>query len=54
MGRMSKVVVRVNVLPVDERVLGDYFNDKPYKRQFQQWLSDVWQEKDRLLQEIYK
>ncbi|MCV5665427.1 acyltransferase, partial [Escherichia coli] len=38
MGRMSKVVVRVNVLPVDERVLGDYFNDKPYKRQFQQWL----------------
>lgn len=45
MGRMSKVVVRVNVLPVDERVLGDYFNDKPYKRQFQQWLSDVWQDR---------
>ncbi len=34
MGRMSKVVVRVNVLPVDERVLGDYFNDKPISGNF--------------------
>ncbi len=54
MGRMTKIVVRVKVLPVDERVLGDYFNDKPYKRQFQQWLGDVWQEKDQVLQEIHK
>jgi len=43
----SKIVVHVKVLPVDEQVLGDYFNDKPYKRQFQQWLGDVWQEKDQ-------
>ncbi|BCN25506.1 acyltransferase [Vibrio alfacsensis] len=54
MGRMTKIVVRVNVLPVDERVLGDYFNDKSYKRQFQKWLGDVWQEKDQLLQDIHK
>ncbi|EDP57739.1 acyltransferase [Vibrio sp. AND4] len=54
MGRMTKIVVRVNVLPVDERVLGDYFNDKPYKRQFQHWLGDVWQEKDQLLRDIHK
>ncbi|HAS8133983.1 TPA: acyltransferase, partial [Vibrio vulnificus] len=33
---------------------GDYFNDKPYKRQFQLWLGDVWQEKDQLLKEIHK
>lgn len=54
MGRMSKIVVRVKVLPVDEQVRGDYFNDKPYKRQFQQWLGGVWQEKDQLLQEIHR
>nr|WP_319555411.1 acyltransferase [uncultured Vibrio sp.] len=54
MGRMSKIVVRVKVLPVDEQVQGDYFNDKPYKRQFQQWLGGVWQEKDQLLQEIHR
>ncbi len=54
MGRMKRIVVRVRVLPVDENVSGDYFNDKPYKRQFQQWLGEVWQEKDDLLKEIYK
>ncbi|CAH8231362.1 putative acyltransferase YihG [Vibrio aestuarianus] len=54
MGRMSKIVVRVKVLPVDEQVLGDYFNDKPYKRQFQMWLGQLWQQKDELLKTIYK
>jgi len=53
MGRMTKVVVRINVLPVDQQVRGDYFKDKPFKRQFQQWLGHVWQEKDELLKEIY-
>ncbi len=53
-GRMSKIVVRIRVLPVDEHVLGDYFNDKPYKRGFQQWLGDIWHEKDQLLQKIHK
>ncbi len=53
MGRMKRIVVRVNVRPVDEQVLGDYFNDKPYKRQFQQWLGDMWQEKDEVLDKYY-
>lgn len=53
MGRMKRIVVRVKVLPVDERVRGDYFNDKPYKREFQQWLSGVWQEKDEQLERIH-
>ncbi|MCL9782998.1 acyltransferase [Vibrio sp. S4M6] len=54
MGRMTKIVVRSRTLPVNEQVMGDYFNDKPYKRQFQQWLSNVWQEKDELLKDIHK
>lgn len=54
MGKMTKIVVRVHVLPVDEQVLGDYFNDKPYKRQFQQWLGEVWQRKDAQLKAIHE
>ncbi len=54
MGRMTKIVVRIRILPVDEKVSGDYFNDKPYKRQFQQWLGDVWQDKDDVLKQIHK
>lgn len=54
MGRMTKIVVRTRVLPVDEQVLGNYFDDKPYKRQFQQWLGGIWQEKDSQLKQIYR
>ncbi|MFM2588472.1 acyltransferase [Vibrio sp. TBV020] len=54
MGRMTKIVVRTKVMPVDEQVRGDYFNDKPYKRRFQQWLGDVWQEKDELLKDLHQ
>ncbi|RQW61279.1 acyltransferase [Vibrio viridaestus] len=54
MGRMRRIVVNIREIPVNEQVTGDYFNDKPYKRQFQKWLGDVWQEKDDFLATIYK
>ncbi len=54
MGRMKKIVVRIDVLPMNASVTGDYFNDKPYKRQFQLWLGEVWQQKDQRLQAIYR
>ncbi len=53
MGRVKRIVVRVNLLPVDEKVTGDYFNDKPYKRSFQLWLGELWQQKDHQLGKIY-
>lgn len=53
-GQMKKVVVRIEVLPVDSSVSGDYFNDKPYKREFQLWLTELWKKKDKTLDEIYR
>ncbi len=52
-GRLTKVVVHVDALPVDETLTGDYFNDKQYKRQFQLWLDQRWQLKDQRLAEYY-
>ncbi|MGY3902606.1 acyltransferase [Aeromonas lusitana] len=49
MGRMKRIRVRIEELPVDEQLVGDYFNDKQFKRGFQQWLNQRWQEKDRTL-----
>lgn len=49
MGRMKRIRVRIEELPVDEPLVGDYFNDKQFKRGFQQWLNQRWQEKDRVL-----
>lgn len=54
MGRMTRIVVRIEVLPVDDNVLGDYFQDKPYKRQFQHWLTAIWQKKDIQLIELHR
>lgn len=53
MGKMKRILVRIRVMPVDETLLGDYFNDKRYKRQFQKWLGDVWHDKDIILDKIY-
>lgn len=53
MGKMKQVVVDINLIEVDEQVKGDYFNDSTFKRQFQQWLTNVWEEKDKRLEAIY-
>lgn len=48
-GRMKRVVMRIETLPVDDSIRGDYLNDKAYKRQFQLWLHNIWLRKDEQL-----
>ncbi|MGL5036884.1 MAG: acyltransferase, partial [Aeromonas sp.] len=50
MGRMKRILVRIEELPVDEALIGDYFNDPQFKRDFQTWLTQRWQEKDQQLE----
>ncbi len=52
-GRLTKVVVRIRVYPIDEQLNGDYFNDKAFKRRFHHWLNSVWQEKDDFLEQVF-
>jgi 1-acyl-sn-glycerol-3-phosphate acyltransferase len=54
MGKMAKIVVQIRTLPLNEQVVGDYFNDKRFKRDFQLWLADVWNEKDAQLEALYQ
>ncbi|SUQ60519.1 Probable acyltransferase yihG [Raoultella terrigena] len=51
-GRLTRIVVRVNLMPVAEELYGDYVNDKNFKRRFQHWLNELWQEKDARLTEM--
>lgn len=51
-GQMKRIVVRIETLPVDENIRGDYLNDKAYKRQFQLWLHGIWQSKDQLIDRL--
>lgn len=48
-GDLKRIVIYVEPLTVDENVMGDYYNDKSYRVQFQQWLNDTWTNKDKLL-----
>jgi 1-acyl-sn-glycerol-3-phosphate acyltransferase len=51
-GRLTRIVVRVNLVPIGEDLHGDYVNDKNFKRGFQRWLNVLWEEKDRQLTDI--
>lgn len=51
MGKLKRVVVQVEVLPVDQQVIGDYFNDEQFRERFQLWLNQRWQHKDQLIQQ---
>lgn len=51
-GKTKKIIVDVDVFPVAEQMIGDYFNDDGYKQQFCDWLNNIWQEKDKKLGEL--
>ncbi|WP_411549403.1 acyltransferase [Klebsiella pneumoniae] len=53
-GRLTRIVVRINLVPIGEELHGDYVNDKNFKRGFQRWLNDLWEEKDRQLTDIMR
>ncbi|MBC3766826.1 acyltransferase [Neptunicella marina] len=51
-GRITKIVIRAKVLPVDEKVIGDYFNDSVFRYRFQAWLNQLWLDKDQQIEQI--
>jgi 1-acyl-sn-glycerol-3-phosphate acyltransferase len=51
-GKTKKIIVDVDVFPVGEQLIGDYFNNDGYKQQFCEWLNQIWQEKDKKLDEL--
>lgn len=53
-GRLTRILVRINLVPIGEELHGDYVNDKNFKRGFQRWLNGLWEEKDRQLTDIMR
>ncbi|MFA5123990.1 acetyltransferase, partial [Zavarzinia sp.] len=46
-GRMRRVIVRVQSLPVPEQLMkGDYAGDPAVREAFSQWVQKLWQDKD--------
>ncbi|MGD8834821.1 MAG: acyltransferase [Desulfobacteraceae bacterium] len=45
-GNIKEIKVRVKALPVSHEQLGDYANDRNFRKKFQDWLNTIWEEKD--------
>jgi 1-acyl-sn-glycerol-3-phosphate acyltransferase len=52
-GRMDRIAVRMRELPVPPQLCeGDYAKDAAQRARLQQWLADLWREKDLQLDEL--
>jgi 1-acyl-sn-glycerol-3-phosphate acyltransferase len=51
-GNIEEIKVRVRSLPVGPELIGDLLNDGGFRARFQQWLNDLWAEKDRHIEEL--
>lgn len=48
-GKISKVSVHYQVIPLEEQLYGDYYQNPAFRRQFQRWINGLWQEKDKVI-----
>jgi 1-acyl-sn-glycerol-3-phosphate acyltransferase len=52
-GRVSRIIVRVKEITIPkELITGNYEDDPVYRERFQQWVRELWQKKDKLIEEI--
>lgn len=49
-GNVSEVRVHTRMLPINSSLLGDYQNDAEYRAYFQEWVNDLWRQKDRQIE----
>lgn len=53
-GKTTKIVVKVNIIPITDEIRGDYVNDPEFTKKFQLWLNEFWAKKDKYLTELKK
>lgn len=50
-GQLRDIYVNVETLPMQQDLIGDYFQDAAFKEHFQTWLNGRWERKDKLIGE---
>lgn len=52
-GNLKEVVVRIEEMEIPRRFIGqNYDQDESYRQEFQRWVNQLWQDKDRQLQAL--
>ena len=49
LGRVKRVEIHGELIPLGEELVGDYQNDLDFKQGFKRWLQQLWQEKEDML-----
>lgn len=54
-GKVNRLRVRVQQKPIPEQFLNrNYHEDETFRNEFQQWVTQLWQEKDALLDQLHQ
>lgn len=51
-GKMAKIIVRIETVPITPDLLCDYENERVCRVYFQNWINQLWQQKDNLIKEL--
>ncbi len=51
-GHVKEVKVRIDHIPVSDKIVGDYFDDPDFKSSFQQWINELWSKKDKTMETL--
>jgi 1-acyl-sn-glycerol-3-phosphate acyltransferase len=51
-GKIKQVNIAIETQDIDESLKGDYVNDRAYKIQFQQWVNQLWLDKDKKILQL--
>ena len=51
-GRVKRIQVHINQLPIPAELIGDYTEDAEFRAGFQQWVNQLWQNKDELIEQM--
>lgn len=51
-GQFNKIYVKIRRLDIPPELIGNYYEDRSFRPQFQSWLNTIWYEKDATLDEL--
>ncbi len=51
-GGIQEIKVKVESFPINKELVGDYFNDMEFREKFNDWLNNLWDEKDKVLESM--
>lgn len=51
-GRVKHIQVHIRQLPIPAELIGDYTGNEEFRAGFQQWVNQLWQDKDERMEEM--